>query len=122
MEEILDEAMNTEEDEEVEEEADEEVDKVLFELTNGKLGQAGTVDTQLPVSTCFLVISRSKKEFCAGFSGGRGAGREGDGALQGTTQWFAQWVVYSPIPVTLSWCLKLEPEPCLLLSLAIVHL
>ncbi len=51
MEEMLDDAMNVEEDEEVEEEADEEVDKVLFELTNGKLGQAGTVDTQLPVST-----------------------------------------------------------------------
>jgi hypothetical protein len=51
MEEMLDDAMNTEDDEEVEVEADEEVDKVLFELTNGKLGQAGTVDTQPPVST-----------------------------------------------------------------------
>jgi len=51
MEEMLDEAMVVEEDEGVEEEADEEVDKVLFELTNGKLGQAGTVDTQIPVST-----------------------------------------------------------------------
>jgi len=51
MEEMLDDALNTEEDEEVEEEADEEVDKVLFELTNGKLGQAGTVETQPPVST-----------------------------------------------------------------------
>ena len=51
MEEMLDDAMNLEEDEEVEEEADEEVDKVLFELTNGKLGQVGTVDTQPPVST-----------------------------------------------------------------------
>ena len=49
MEEMLDDAMNIEEDEV---EADEEVDKVLFELTNGKLGQAGTVDTQQPpVST-----------------------------------------------------------------------
>jgi charged multivesicular body protein 3 len=51
MEEMLDDTMNLEEDEEVEEEADEEVNKVLFELTNGKLGQAGTVDTQPPVST-----------------------------------------------------------------------
>lgn len=49
MEEMLDDALNAEEDEEVEEEADEEVDKVLFELTNGKLGQAGTVNTELPV-------------------------------------------------------------------------
>ncbi|KAI0005008.1 vacuolar sorting protein VPS24 [Russula compacta] len=62
MEEMLDEAINTEEDEEVEEEADEEVDKVLFELTNGKLGQAGTVDTQLPVSTCFLLVDEEQAE------------------------------------------------------------
>ena len=32
-------------------EADAEVDKVLFDLTNGKLGQVGTVENQLPVST-----------------------------------------------------------------------
>ncbi|KAH9006827.1 vacuolar sorting protein Vps24 [Lactarius hatsudake] len=50
MEEMLDDALDVEEDEEVEEEADEEVDKVLFELTNGKLGQAGAVNTELPVS------------------------------------------------------------------------
>ena len=31
------------EDDELEEEADAEVDKVLFELTDGKLGQAGRV-------------------------------------------------------------------------------
>ena len=55
MEEMLDDAMDLEEDEGVEEEADEEVDKVLFELTNGKLGQAGTVDTQPPVSTLLPV-------------------------------------------------------------------
>ena len=36
--------------EELEEEADAEVDKVLFDLTNGKLGQAGTVQNPLPVS------------------------------------------------------------------------
>ena len=57
IEEMLDDALNTEEDEEVEVEADEEVDKVLFELTNGKLGQAGTVDTQPPVSRPFLFAS-----------------------------------------------------------------
>ena len=54
MEEMLDDVMDVEEDEDVEVEADEEVDKVLFELTNGKLGQAGTVDTQLPVSSSLL--------------------------------------------------------------------
>lgn len=37
-------------DEELEEEADEEVEKVLFQLTDGKLGQAGKVGGELPVS------------------------------------------------------------------------
>lgn len=36
------------EDDEIEEEADEEVNKVLFEITNGQLGQLGTV-APLPV-------------------------------------------------------------------------
>ncbi|KAJ7638867.1 vacuolar sorting protein Vps24 [Roridomyces roridus] len=43
MEEMLDDVMDLEEDEELEEEADMEVDKVLAELTDGKLGQAGAV-------------------------------------------------------------------------------
>lgn len=42
-------------DEELEEEADEEVDKVLFELTDGKLGQAGRVGGELPVSATSAV-------------------------------------------------------------------
>ncbi|KAI4521620.1 Snf7-domain-containing protein [Schizophyllum commune Loenen D] len=37
-------------DEELEEEADAEVDQVLFALTDGKLGQAGSVSTEVPVS------------------------------------------------------------------------
>lgn len=49
MEEMLEDTLQMDEDEEIEEEADAEVDKVLFELTNGKLGQAGTVRTELPV-------------------------------------------------------------------------
>ncbi|PCH41043.1 vacuolar sorting protein VPS24 [Wolfiporia cocos MD-104 SS10] len=48
MEEMLDDTLEMDDDEELEEEADEEVDKVLFDLTNGKLGQAGTVGTELP--------------------------------------------------------------------------
>jgi hypothetical protein len=94
MEEMLDDAMNVEEDEEVEVEADEEVDKVLFELTNGKLGQAGTVDTQLPVST--LLPGEVTAQYSTGCSGRRGAGREGDGTIQGTAQRFAQRVEYRP--------------------------
>jgi len=49
MEEMLEDTLQMDEDEEIEEEADAEVDKVLFELTNGKLGQAGMVRTGLPV-------------------------------------------------------------------------
>lgn len=50
MEEMMEETMDGLDDEELEEEADEEVDKVLFELTDGKLGQAGRVGGELPVS------------------------------------------------------------------------
>jgi charged multivesicular body protein 3 len=110
MEEMLDDAMNIEEDEEVEMEADQEVDKVLFELTNGKLGQAGTVDTQLPVST-LLLPSEITAQSRIGCSGRRGASRKGDGTLQGTAQRFAQWIMQA-FPVT-SWdCI----EPCYFLG------
>ncbi|KAL1731058.1 Snf7 family [Schizophyllum commune] len=50
MEEMMNDVMDMEEDEELEEEADEEVDKVLFDITNGKLGQAGAVGTELPAA------------------------------------------------------------------------
>ncbi|EGO01910.1 hypothetical protein SERLA73DRAFT_48647 [Serpula lacrymans var. lacrymans S7.3] len=48
MEEMLDDALELDDDEELEEEADAEVDKVLFELTDGKLGVVGSVGTELP--------------------------------------------------------------------------
>jgi hypothetical protein len=54
MEETLDSVDN---DDELEEEADAEVDKVLFELTDGKLGQAGKVGSELPVSLLQIYIS-----------------------------------------------------------------
>jgi charged multivesicular body protein 3 len=50
MEEMLDDTLDMDEDQELEEEADAEVDKVLFEITNGKLGEAGSVGVDLPVS------------------------------------------------------------------------
>ncbi len=55
MEEMLDDTLQMEDDEELEEEADAEVDKVLYDLTEGKLGQAGTVKEDLPVR-CYIVI------------------------------------------------------------------
>ena len=49
MEEMLEDVLDMDEDEELEEEADAEVEKVLFEITDGKLGEAGSVKTDLPV-------------------------------------------------------------------------
>ncbi|KAG1866561.1 vacuolar sorting protein Vps24 [Suillus subalutaceus] len=48
MEEMLGDTLQMDEDEELEEEADAEVEKVLFDLTNGKLGLAGSAGTDLP--------------------------------------------------------------------------
>ena len=45
----MEDTLQMDDDEELEAEADEEVEKVLFELTDGKLGQAGKVDEGLPV-------------------------------------------------------------------------
>jgi charged multivesicular body protein 3 len=69
MEEMMNDTLDMEEDEELEEEADAEVDKVLFELTNGKLGEAGSAGTELPVSSfvsistlwCLIVIGSPHK-------------------------------------------------------------
>jgi hypothetical protein len=57
MEEMLEDTLQMDEDEEIEEEADAEVDKVLFDLTNGKLGLAGSVGTELPVCHALLLSS-----------------------------------------------------------------
>jgi charged multivesicular body protein 3 len=54
MEEMLEDTLEMDEEQDIEEEADAEVDKVLFELTNGKLGQVGTVREELPVSLAIL--------------------------------------------------------------------
>lgn len=51
MEEMMDDMLgDMDDDEELEEEADAEVDKILYDLTDGKLGLAGSVGTGLPVS------------------------------------------------------------------------
>lgn len=50
IEEMMDDTMEALDDDELEEEADAEVEKVLFDLTDGKLGQAGAVGADLPVS------------------------------------------------------------------------
>ncbi|KAF5390635.1 hypothetical protein D9757_002754 [Collybiopsis confluens] len=48
LEEMMEDTLDMDDDEELEEEADQEVDKVLFQLTDGKLGQAGSVSSELP--------------------------------------------------------------------------
>ncbi|KAJ3528508.1 hypothetical protein NMY22_g9382 [Coprinellus aureogranulatus] len=48
MEEMMEDVLDMDEDEELEEEADAEVDKVLFDLTDGKLGQVAPIENDLP--------------------------------------------------------------------------
>jgi charged multivesicular body protein 3 len=58
MDEMMEDMLDAQEDEEIEQEADAEVDKVLFDLTNGKLGQAGTVGPSYQyVFFLFLLVS-----------------------------------------------------------------
>lgn len=56
MDEMMEDVLTAEDDEEIEAEADAEVDKVLFELTDGKLGQAGAARTELPVSDLIFIF------------------------------------------------------------------
>ena len=63
------------EDEELEEEADEEVEKVLFELTDGKLGQAGKVGGELPVSASLRLVRAMLTMYSFPGHRGRGGGR-----------------------------------------------
>ena len=80
--EMLDDTLQMEDDEELEEEADAEVDKVLYDLTEGKLGQAGTVKEELPVSVlvqCMVRLGILIPGVSANTEpgGGRGAGGRG---------------------------------------------
>ena len=57
MEEMLKETLEGDDEiEEIEAEAEEEVNKVLFEVTNGKLGLAGSVGTELPVRSVLTIV------------------------------------------------------------------
>lgn len=61
MEEMMEDTLAmVDDDEELEEEADAEVDAVLFNITEGKLGKAGTVTTDLPVSLIDLSYCSNK--------------------------------------------------------------
>jgi hypothetical protein len=92
---MIDETIQLEDDEELEEEAEVEVDKVLFELTDGKLGQAGSVGTELPVSVAFISISPHLHLYTGRAERrGRGRGTTPDGAVSRTAQWITQWLTW----------------------------
>ena len=78
----MEETLDGIDDDEIEEEADAEVEKVLFELTDGKLGQAGKVGGELPVSRpclhCGLRLSSGAGRRRRG-EGSRGDGENAEG-------------------------------------------
>jgi hypothetical protein len=57
MSEMIDDTMDTldEGEEELDDEAEAEIDKVLFEITNGKLGEIGGKVGSIPVSRAFII-------------------------------------------------------------------
>lgn len=78
--EMIDDTLEMDEDSELEDEADEEVDKVLYELTDGKLGQAGAVTDTLPVRLmpfrlALFTLTLTLSPFI-GTGGAAGRGRE----------------------------------------------
>ena len=93
LDEMLQDTLDMEEDEELEEEADAEVDKVLFELTDGKLGEVGRVGTGVPVrcpSNLRYYYSRGTDLSNAG----RGRHGTGYGEVQTATECFIElmWI------------------------------
>lgn len=65
MSEMMDETLDSIEDneDELEEDAQEEVDKVLWQITEGKLGQVGAKVGSLPVCLCSLIFTpRSRSD------------------------------------------------------------
>lgn len=57
MSEMVEDAIDTldDDEEEIEEEAEQEVENVLFDITDGKLGQMGSVGGKLPVQLLFCL-------------------------------------------------------------------
>lgn len=86
MSEMMDESMDMldEDAEELDEEADQEVDKILWDLTEGKLGQAGKVGSELPVrllTLCsyFEYLADTRTAICRTRRRGAGGRRCRDG-------------------------------------------
>ena len=89
MEEMLEDTLDMEDDEELEEEADAEVDKVLFDLTDGKLGQVGTIKDELPVG--FLLLEPLPMMLTVMADAGGADFEGGDGEEHGKVSGAAEW-------------------------------
>lgn len=96
MEEMLDDTLEgLDEDPELEEEAEEEVDRVLYEITDGKLGVAGA-GKELPVRSGlfptlhFWVLTRVIESQRRRSRRGQ---RSGDGTDAGSAEQPAQWII-----------------------------
>lgn len=87
----MEETMEGLDEEDLEEEADAEVDKVLFELTDGKLGQAGKVGGELPVSGGGAGLTTGPGRGRGGERGRDAAHAEGDA---GSPQWIDGCYMY----------------------------
>jgi len=96
MEEMLDDTLEgLDEDPELEEEAEQEVDRVLYEITDGKLGVPGAgkelpVRNELfPVVQCCILICVTESQRYRGGSGER----SGDGTDAGSAEQSAEWII-----------------------------
>jgi hypothetical protein len=98
MEEMLEDTLDMDEDEELEEEADAEVDKVLFEITNGKLGEAGSVGLDLPVSIHSKLKGYANRWADIGEQEGGRGGRTKYGEVSTTAEWSLELIIllYGP--------------------------
>lgn len=92
----MEDVLEMDEDDELEEEADAEVDKVLFELTDGKLGQVGAIKDGLPVR--ISVILRTWIRLMLSIEGGGGPSaqrRDGthDGEIPPGVEWDSEQLI-----------------------------
>lgn len=119
--EMLDDIQDMDEDDELDEEADEEVDKVLFELTDGKLGEAGSVSTQVPVShsSCSLFTQGLTTATVIGRCAGRRRDGEKYGKVPTATKWASQWVMCAEHLVYTAFAIVIRIEHCTVVAMSV---
>jgi hypothetical protein len=98
MEEMLEDTLEgLDEDEELEEEAEAEVDRVLFEITDGKLGVAGA-GKELPVRSICPIQGILYLYLVDTHRRARGDQRPGDGPHASAAQQPIEWLAYLLYP------------------------